>query len=71
MQTVVIKFYKIVYYKNREYIKKTEYALRAVMKIARHSQMRPIQISEISDSEIIPVKFLKQLLLIFKKNNLF
>ena len=50
--------------------KKAEYALRAVIKIARHSQMKPIQISEISESEIIPVKFLEQILVILKKESI-
>ena len=50
--------------------KKAEYAIRAVTKIARHSQSKPLQISEISESESIPIKFLEQILLTLKNNGI-
>ncbi len=50
--------------------KKAEYAIKAVISIARYSQNKPLQIGEISKSESIPVKFLEQILLILKNNGL-
>ena len=48
--------------------KKAEYALRAIITIARHANNRPLQISEISKKESIPIKFLEQILLNLKNN---
>ena len=48
--------------------KKAEYAIRGVIAIARHKQNKPMQISEISESESIPTKFLEQILLRLKNN---
>ena len=50
--------------------KKAEYALRAVITIARHKRDKPMQISEISKKESIPVKFLEQILLTLKNNGI-
>ena len=50
--------------------KKAQYAIRAVLRIAKYNQNKPIQISEISKKEKIPIKFLEQILLSLKKNNL-
>ena len=50
--------------------KKAEYALRAVIAIARHKRDKPMQISEISKKESIPIKFLEQILLILKNNGI-
>ena len=50
--------------------KKAEYAIRAVISIARNKKSKPMQISEISKSESIPVKFLEQILLSLKNNGL-
>ena len=50
--------------------KKAQYAMRAVLAIARHPATRPVQISDLSSSEIIPVKFLEQILLTLKKGGL-
>ena len=50
--------------------KKAEYAIIAVTKIARYKKNKPIQISEISESESIPVKFLEQILLNLKNNGI-
>ena len=46
--------------------KKAEYAIRAVITIASHRHNKPIQISEISEKESIPLKFLEQILLNLK-----
>ena len=50
--------------------KKAEYAVRAVIAIARHKQNKPLQISEISETESIPIKFLEQILLSLKNNGI-
>ena len=50
--------------------KKAEYAIRAIVRIARHKKNQPLQISEISKLESIPVKFLEQILLILKNNGI-
>jgi len=50
--------------------KKAEYAIRAIISIARNKKSKPMQISEISKSESIPVKFLEQILLSLKNNGL-
>ena len=50
--------------------KKAQYAMRAVLAIARHPGTRPVQISDLSGSEVIPVKFLEQILLSLKKGGL-
>ena len=50
--------------------KKAEYAMRAVISIARHTHDKPIQISEISKIESIPIKFLEQILLTLKNNGI-
>ena len=50
--------------------KKAEYAIRAVISIARHNSNKPLQIGEISASESIPVKFLEQILLSLKNNGI-
>ena len=50
--------------------KKAEYALRAVVGIANNMTNRPIQISELSKKESIPIKFLEQILLILKNNGI-
>ena len=50
--------------------KKAEYAIRAVISIARHKQNKPMQISEISKKESIPIKFLEQILLSLKNNGI-
>ena len=50
--------------------KKAEYALRAVLAISRCQRGKPVQISELSESESIPVKFLEQILLSLKKAGL-
>ena len=50
--------------------KKAEYALRAVISIARHANNKPLQISEISKKESIPIKFLEQILLTLKNNGI-
>jgi Rrf2 family protein len=47
--------------------KKAEYAMRAVIGIARNPRNIPLQISELSNSESIPIKFLEQILLSLKK----
>ena len=47
--------------------KKAEYAMRAVIGIARNPRNVPLQISELSNSESIPIKFLEQILLSLKK----
>ncbi|MEM8955802.1 MAG: Rrf2 family transcriptional regulator [Verrucomicrobiota bacterium] len=50
--------------------KKAEYALQAVLAIARAPKHPPIQIQELADAEHIPVKFLEQILLTLKKGQL-
>ena len=50
--------------------KKAEYAIRAVTSIARHANNNPLQISEISKKESIPIKFLEQILLTLKNNGI-
>ena len=50
--------------------KKAEYAIRAVISIARHANNNPMQISEISKKESIPIKFLEQILLTLKNNGI-
>ena len=50
--------------------KKAEYALRAVVAMARAPRNHPLQIQELADSEGIPVKFLEQILLALKKGRL-
>ena len=50
--------------------KKAEYALRAVISIARHNRNKPMQISTISEKESIPIKFLEQILLTLKTNGI-
>ena len=50
--------------------KKAEYAIRAVITIARHTKNNPLQISEISKKESIPIKFLEQILLNLKNNGI-
>ena len=50
--------------------KKAEYAIRAVIAIARHRQNKPLPISEISETESIPIKFLEQILLSLKNNGI-
>lgn len=50
--------------------KKAEYAIRAVISIARYKQNKPLQIGEISVSESIPTKFLEQILLSLKNNGI-
>ena len=50
--------------------KKAEYAIRAVISIARHANNNPLQVSEISKKESIPVKFLEQILLALKNNGI-
>lgn len=50
--------------------KKAQYAIRAVLAIARRPQGKPVQIGELSESESIPVKFLEQILLSLKKAGL-
>ena len=50
--------------------KKAEYALRAVLAIGRRPREKPVQISELSETESIPVKFLEQILLSLKKAGL-
>ena len=50
--------------------KKAEYAITAVITIARHTNNNPLQISEISKKESIPIKFLEQILLNLKNNGI-
>ena len=50
--------------------KKAEYALKAVIVIARHANNNPLQISEISKKESIPIKFLEQILLTLKNKGI-
>ena len=44
--------------------------MRAVICIARHAVNNPLQISEISKKESIPIKFLEQILLTLKNNSI-
>ena len=50
--------------------KKAEYAIKAVINIAKHTNNKPLQISEISKTESIPTKFLEQILLNLKNNGI-
>ncbi len=50
--------------------KKAEYAIRAVINIARNKNTKPLQISEISQKESIPIKFLEQILLNLKNSGI-
>ena len=50
--------------------KKAEYAIKAVITIARHTHNKPLRISEISEKESIPIKFLEQILLNLKNNGI-
>ncbi len=50
--------------------KKAEYAIKAVITIARHKKNKPLQISKISEKESIPIKFLEQILLNLKNNGI-
>ncbi len=47
--------------------KKSEYALRALLSIARRQGGGPVQITELSERDRIPVKFLEQILLTLRK----
>lgn len=47
--------------------KKSEYALRALLSIARRGGSGPVQITELSEKDRIPVKFLEQILLTLRK----
>lgn len=47
--------------------KKSEYALRALLSIARRQGSGPVQITELSEKDRIPVKFLEQILLALRK----
>src|SRR5690606_6508554 len=50
--------------------KKTKYGLKAMVYLARNADRFPILISEISQNEMIPQKFLEGILLDLKKNGL-
>ena len=50
--------------------KKTEYALRAVVAMARDTAGRTFSIQEIASSERIPLKFLEQILLVLKNGGI-
>lgn len=50
--------------------KKTKYGLKAMVYLARNEKGGPILISEISQNERIPLKFLEGILLDLKKNGL-
>ncbi len=50
--------------------KKAEYAIKAVISIARHKDNKPLHIGEISKKESIPIKFLEQILLNLKKSGI-
>ena len=50
--------------------KKSEYAIKAVITIAKHTNNKPLKISEISKKESIPIKFLEQILLTLKNNGI-
>jgi Rrf2 family protein len=47
--------------------RKAEYALRAVVAMARKSRTRPIPVQELSGTARVPVKFLEQILLLLKR----
>jgi Rrf2 family transcriptional regulator, iron-sulfur cluster assembly transcription factor len=50
--------------------KKADYALRAMLAMARRGLVRPIQVQELAESERIPLKFLEQILLALKRAGL-
>ncbi len=50
--------------------KKAEYALRAVVAMARSSRTKPVPIQELSEVAHVPVKFLEQILLILKRGGI-
>jgi Rrf2 family protein len=50
--------------------KKAEYALRAVVAMARTPQKQPVPIQELSRTARVPVKFLEQILLILKRGGI-
>ena len=50
--------------------KKAEYALKAIVYIAHKEMNKPIQISDISKEESIPIKFLEQILLTLKNDGI-
>jgi Rrf2 family protein len=50
--------------------KKAEYALQAVLAMARAPKHQPVQIQGLAVAEHIPVKFLEQILLTLKKGQL-
>jgi len=50
--------------------KKAQYAMRAVLAIARARRTHPVQIGDLSKLEQIPVKFLEQILLTLKNGGL-
>ncbi len=50
--------------------KRAEYAIRAVLAIARRPAGKPVQTNDLSESEGIPAKFLEQILLSLKRANL-
>ena len=50
--------------------KKTKYGLKALIYIEKHSGTEPVLISEISDNERIPKKFLEAILLDLKKHGI-
>jgi Rrf2 family protein len=50
--------------------KKAEYALQAVLAMARAPKHQPVQIQELAHAEQIPVKFLEQILPTLKKGQL-
>jgi Rrf2 family protein len=50
--------------------KKTKYAINALVYLAKKREEGPVLISEISDSEHIPQKFLEAILLELKKSGI-
>jgi Rrf2 family protein len=50
----------------RQLSKKTQYSLRALYALTRHYGQGPVLIQEMSDTELIPKKFLEQILLTLK-----
>ena len=50
--------------------KKTRYSILAMVKLAREYNQGPVLISTISETELIPKKFLESILLELKKNGL-
>ncbi|PHK25598.1 Rrf2 family transcriptional regulator, partial [Nostoc linckia z16] len=48
--------------------KRTKYGLKALIFIAKRQDMAPVLISEISEAECIPKKFLEAILLDLKKH---